>query len=358
MTRILIRLWLLSLGIPALVQGQDSKFGNAHLGFVYPISTNGTRAGEYTNKFSLHAIEGISKNETGFSLYGLVGIIKDSASGLQIAGFSNTILNQAHGIQIAGFLNFIKNKADGLQIAGFTNINGRFDGLQIAGFTNIDRTSNGLQIAGFCNLTQKSETGFQIGGFFNTAGNIDMQIAGFFNKAEKVRGVQIAGFLNIADSSEYPVGIINIIKNGEQAIGLSIDETLTSLLSFRSGSRYLYGILGVGYNWKKDQSLYALEFGLGAHLITAGNFRLNSEAAEIWLTKFEGGENLRSSLRILPAIRIGRQIELYGGPTVNYVNISNHTGQDLVSHYFWTNTSTDRFQGMYFGVIGGIQITL
>ena len=86
MTRILFSLWLLSLGVPALVQAQDSKFGNAHIGLIYPISTNGTRAGEYTNKFSLHAIEGISKNETGFSLYGLVGIIKDSASGLQIAG--------------------------------------------------------------------------------------------------------------------------------------------------------------------------------------------------------------------------------------------------------------------------------
>ena len=74
------------------------------------------------------------------------------------------------------------------------------------------------------------------------------QIAGFMNIARKVKGVQIAGFINIADSSATPIGLINIIRNGEKSISISADETLTWLLSFRSGGKILYGIVGGGYH--------------------------------------------------------------------------------------------------------------
>jgi hypothetical protein len=36
--------------------------------------------------------------------------------------------------------------------------------------------------------------------------------------------VQLSGFINIADSCDYPIGLVNIIKNGDAAIGASIDE--------------------------------------------------------------------------------------------------------------------------------------
>ena len=173
-----------------------------------------------------------------------------------------------------------------------------------------------------------------------------------------MRGVQIAGFMNIADSSDYPIGFLNIIRNGERSISVTTDETLTSLVSFRSGSRYLYGILGAGYNLQKNQSLYAFEAGLGAHLFHSGNFRLNTEIAELWLTKFEGGEYLRSVFRLLPSLKLGSRIEIFGGPSFNYVNSTKEHGINLVSHYVWSETKTDHFQGLYFGVMGGIQINL
>jgi len=358
MKHIFISLLFLTCGIPTLLSAQNDKFAKVHVGFIYPVSTNGKEAGEYTNDFSFNVLAGLSKNEKNFALCGLGGIIRDTASGLQIAGFSNTILHHADGIQIAGFLNYVKNSAGRLQIAGFTNINGRFDGLQIAGFTNINGRSDGLQIAGFANLSKKTTTGLQLSGFINTGSDLHMQVAGFFNKAAKVRGMQIAGFMNIADSSEYPIGFLNFIKNGERSVSLSIDETLTSLVSFRSGSRHLFGILGAGYNWTKDQSLYAFEAGLGAHLIHSGNFQLNTEVAEIWLTKFEGGEYLRSALRLLPSLKLGSRIEIFCGPSFNYVYSKGDIGANLVSHYVWSETKSDYFQGLYFGVMGGVQINL
>lgn len=165
---------------------QDKRRSAVNIGLVYPISTNGIRATECSNSFSLNAIAGVSRTETGLS----------------IAGFSNIILDDASGCHLAGFANLTRNGSSGVQVAGF----------------------------------------------MNRSGDANMQVAGFINIARKVKGVQLAGFINIADSSDYPIGIINIIRNGEKSIGFSIDETRTALLTLRSGGRELYGILGLGYN--------------------------------------------------------------------------------------------------------------
>ncbi len=342
MIRSFMFLLLVSMGLTLTSFGQDIKPGEAHVGVFYPVSNHGRLAGSYTNTFSLNLFTGLSKNETGFALYGIAGFIKDSAGGVQIAGIFNQIQNRASGVQMAGIVNLIKNSATGVQIAGITNITGPSDGTQIAGFGNI---------------STHSRSGVQLGGFLNLAGDVNTQIAGFMNKAGKVKGVQIAGFLNIADSSDYPIGIVNLIHNGEKSIGLSIDETATTFASLRSGGRIMYGILGIGYNWKSDQSLYALEAGVGAHLLTADNFRINAEIAQIWMTDFKKGEYLRSSLRLLPAYKINKRVEIYAGPSFNFVTFSNNKGADLVNHYIWSETTSgNHFHGLYFGVIGGVAI--
>jgi len=319
---------------------------SVHVGFVYPISSNGVNAGEYTNVFSLHAIGGYSKSETGFALSGMASVIRDSAWGVQIAGFSNVIQNRAHGVQVAGFTNLVKNKTDGVQVAGFFNATGSLQGVQVAGFSN---------------MTMEAKDGVQVAGFMNKSGNVNTQIAGFINIARKVKGVQIAGFMNIADTGDYPIGIINIIKHGEKGIGISVDETSTALLSFRSGGRIMYGVIGAGYNFKnKDLQLFAWEAGIGAHIPISYLFRINTEAALVSLDDFKKkGEYYRASLRILPAVHLGDHIELFAGPTLNYVHYSDDLGKDLVSRYQWSKTTSDNhFQGLYIGVMGGIQILL
>ncbi|MBS1597570.1 MAG: hypothetical protein JST75_05055 [Bacteroidetes bacterium] len=301
-----------------------------HIGLVYPISSNGTNAGEFTNSFSLHAIGGYSKNEIGFALSGMSNVIVDSASGVQIAGFSNHIQNKAHGVQCAGFMNLVKNETDGVQVAGFLNKTGSLKGVQAAGF-------------------------------INKSGDVNTQAAGFINIARKVKGVQVAGFINIADSSDYSIGIINLIKHGEKGIGVTVDETTTTLLSFRSGGRIMYGIIGAGYNFKnKNAQLFAWEAGIGAHIPISYQFRINAEATLLSLDDFnKKGDYYKSSLRILPAIRLGDHIELFAGPTLNFVHYSNDLGKDLVTRYQWSKTTSDNhFQGLYVGLIGGVQISL
>ncbi|WP_153799914.1 hypothetical protein [Foetidibacter luteolus] len=322
---------------------QDTKKSNVHIGFIYPISSNGSKAGEYTNKFSLHAIAGLSKNETGVALAGFSNIIKDSAKGFQAAGFSNHIRNASRGVQLAGFFNHVKNNVQGFQGAGYLNISG---------------SATGVQSAGFANIVKGNAGSLQIAGFLNKSANVNTQIVGFLNIAKKVRGVQVSGFMNIADSSEYPIGIINIIKNGEQTISISVDETLTTLVSFRSGSKKMYGILGIGYNLNySKQHLYALEMGIGAHFRFSKQLRINTELTGMHLDDFKDGDYFRGSLRIMPAVKMGA-IELFAGPTFNYVNISEGKANNLTKHYVWDKTSGNNFYGLYFGFTGGIQVNL
>ena len=336
---------ILFLGFTANVSAQiyipDTKHVN--IGIVYPVSNNGMRAKAYTNCFSLNLLAGFSGGETGVSLAGLSNIIFDSASGVQIAGFSNIILNRAAGVQIAGFSNHILNRATGLQIAGFANVTGN---------------NSGVQLAGFGNFTARSSSGVQVSGFINTAGNVNTQVAGFINVAKKVKGVQLAGFINIADSSDYPIGIFNYIRDGERTLSVSIDETLTTLISFRSGGRKLYSIAGVGYNHKGKRALAAGELGIGAHLVSTERFRLSVEVVSVGLTDFKNGDWMKSSLRVLPAWRLGHRVELFAGPSFNYLHARNGQGEDIVGHYLWSDGNARHYYGLFFGATGGIAISL
>jgi hypothetical protein len=339
---------------------QNDSIRPVHVGLIYPISSNGIQAAKYTNRFSLHAIAGVSRNETSVAIAGAANVIKQDASGAQIAGAVNTIARDAKGVQVAGAVNVIGNDASGVQVAGAVNfIRNHAVGYQVSGFANVTGSGSGVQVAGFSNVVARDLKGVQVAGFINKSGDVNSQVAGFMNVARNVKGIQFAGFLNIADSSDYPIGIFNFIKNGEKSISVTIDETMTGLVSFRSGGRVLYGIAGVGYNFKEQgRHLYAAEAGMGAHFRAGRAFRINTEAVTLTLSDFKSGTYMKSTLRILPAFRVGNRIEIFGGPTVNYVNYSKETGKGLVDHYLWKRPRQDEFQGLFVGFTGGIQVIL
>ena len=329
--------------VTALAQSEE-RTSVAHIGFIYPLSTNGKNAADYSNLFSLHAIAGLSKSETGVAISGISLLIKDKAKGLQISGVSNVILNSAEGVQVAGITNVIRHEAKGVQIAGFMNFG---------------EEAGAVQVAGFGNVTSKNVKGLQLSGFLNRTENVNTQISGFMNIAKNVKGIQLAGLINIADSSDYPIGILNFVKNGEKSISLTVDETATVMASFRSGGRVLYGILGLGYNVKSDnKSLYGIEAGLGAHIPVSNKFRVNAEVATQTLSDFKSGDHFKNTLRILPAFRLTPQFEIFGGPGLNYVDYSKGKGDGLVSRYLWKEVRGEDFRGLYLGFNAGVHFIL
>lgn len=318
---------LLMLMLSAHVAAQHGKTNQAHVGILYPLSTNGKTAYLDTNKFSLHLLAGISQQEDACLIAGISGIVKGNAYGTLVSGVSNHVGNEADGVQVAGVLNHIDGPARGVQIAGLVNSTGNADGLQIAGL-------------------------------MNKAGNANTQVAGLINVARKVKGAQIAGLINIAEESNYPIGILNIIKEGEMQLGLTTDEAGNAMVTLRSGGKVLYGLLGVGYHFKYEEARYVVEAGLGAHLITAKAFRLNAELASAAMTNFEEGVYGRQSLRVLAGYRITPRFELFAGPTFNHLVFETDQPDIRDDRYLWSWRGDDVFNGFYLGGIVGLQFSL
>lgn len=318
----------------------------ADIGLIYPISTNGRSAARYDNRLSLQAIAGVSGAVTGSAFAGVANIIRQNNRGAAFAGVLNLTGGAAKGAQFAGIANLVSGNAAGLQAAGIFN---RSHNLQ------------GVQLAGIGNITSGQHKAIQAAGIFNRASSAHTQIAGIINIAKKVSGLQLSGLINVADSSDYAVGFINLIKNGEKNIGISTDGNLNTMLSFYSGSRVFYGVIGIGYNLKSDYHLYALQGGIGAHLFHWGNnFRLNAEALQLVQTDFKNGHCFTYTLQALPEIKVGQRISVFAGPSLNLqLDYSHGKFTELISHHFWTTQGHNgHFIGAYGGVTGGVKIRL
>lgn len=366
---------------------QNDTLRKVHIGFTYPLSTNGQDARHISNGGSFHALAGVSAGEqafcfsgisnviahnangfifagvanitggntNGMQMAGVVNVMQGNMNGFQLAGFSNVARN-SKGFQMAGFSNIVKDSAKGLQLAGFINIADKANS-QFGGFANIAKSSDGAQVSGFTNVSKYAK-GVQVTGFANIAKDVDgVQVAGFINVAKKVKGAQL-GFINIAESCDYPIGLVNIIKKGEMHLGLTIDETGTTLAAFRSGSKKMYGILGLGLNVAEPRMRYGLEGGLGLHFPLSMLFRINTELAVLSLSDFTHGVYMKSSLRVLPAMKFGRSFEIFAGPTFSFSNAPQTLSENFNLAYVWERRSKGTFYGMNIGAMAGLQVRL
>ena len=371
--RTLLVLTLISLVNLSKVTAQINNSIKIHVGLIYPLSSNGKRAPLDTNDISFNLIAGVSSEENGFSFAGITNVVRNNTHGTQFAGFSNHIGKKAKGALFAGFANTY-HENNGVAFAGFGNIaHGHVKGAQFAGFINVAKSINGTQFAGFLNTTTTVKDsqfagflnlatnvkGSQMAGFMNKARDVNgSQFAGFINIARKVKGTQIAGFINIAESSDCPIGILNFIKKGEKSLGLSIDENQTSMLTFRSGGRILYGVLAAGYNFRNSNEVYAFEAGFGAHFLQYNVFRLNSELTAGTLENFKDGTYFKASLKLLPSVKIVKHIEFFGGPSINFITTNSIEGKVLAKKTIstWQSSYSDFAQALTFGYSGGLNI--
>jgi len=87
-------------------------------------------------------------------------------------------------------------------------------------------------------------------GIFNYAGGLQGLQGGIVNiigkDQEETKGVQL-GIVNISRSENiFPVGLVNIVKNGILHPSVYIDDMLFSNISFRSGTKNYYAMLSAG----------------------------------------------------------------------------------------------------------------
>lgn len=358
-------------------QSQEVKKSAFQFTFFPPVGTQGVYASRYSNGVSFNLLAGISQDERYFTLGSLGNIVKNDASGLQLAGVANITRNNAYAFQLAGVSNIVGNNGKGIALSGVANISKEYKGCQLAGVANMASNNvHGFQLAGVSNIVgnngkgmalsgvaniSKEYGGCQLAGIANMAGDVNgFQLAGVFNKAKKVKGVQFAGILNIADESDYSIGLINIIKNGEMGIGISYNEIGSTVLSLRSGGRLLYGIIGLGYNHRSvSPASFVFEAGYGVHINFSEKFRINTEAKAQLLSMFANQENSQYSLAILPALKLGSNFEIFAGPSISYLISDNTDNEKLfpknTSINIWKSFGSSRLKQVNIGFSIGTQ---
>ena len=230
----------------------------------------------------------------------------------------------------------------------------------------LSRNEEGIAIAGLTNIITNEAKGFQFAGLINIAKNVNgFQFAGLVNRAKDVNGVQFAGLVNIAENSDYPIGLINIIKNGEKGIAVTYNEVGSLMTTFRSGGRVTYGIIGVGYNHKTSGRSYVTEAGFGIHINCLSWLRINNE---LKVACFGFSDNpfifsddplsntvIGTNYSFMPAFKIAPHIELFGGPSLNYMNSGNTNKEFDFKHSIWKHAGSTRLQQIYVGYQVGVQ---
>ena len=370
MKKILLSIVLWAMGCAAIFaqeMGAEERSSSFHFGFIYPVSSNGQQAYLYANKVSINLLVGVSNREQAFALAGLGNSARAGISGIAIAGLANLNGGETKGLTVAGLTNIVMQGASGSAVAGLANLNGgATKGLTVAGLANITRrgtkgigvaglaningeSSSGWTVTGGVNMTNGVYSGMQIAGMANAAGKVaGMQIAGLMNVAKTVRGVQLSGLVNVADSSDYPVGLINLIHNGEKAVALTYDELGNVIASFLSGSKTMYGIVGVGHGTSAGGASLVTEAGIGANVRLGSKLRLNNDLTSGYLIASRA--TFKSGYTLWLAWRAARAVEIAAGAGINYMFTNNTNNMRVFpSHWLWKNYSSEKLQQVFAG---------
>mgnify|MGYP001265207846 CR=1 FL=1 len=319
-------------------QEEENKVNPVQLSLAYPIGTAGVNSIDYSNRLSLNMIYGVNGGVEGLEMGGVANINKGNVNGVQLSGAINANSGNADGVLASGFANVTLMTVKGVQLAGTANYSGNTEGLMMSGSVNWSKALDGFQLSGAMNVAEDVDGG---------------QVSGLLNIAKTVKGVQIAPLLNIADTSDYSIALINLVKSGEKGISVTVDETNTLMLSFRSGGRVTYGIIGAGYQVDGEDGQFAVEAGLGAVVYRGQILKLRTEAVSTTYADWDKETYFRSTFRVLPTFQLGA-VELFGGPTLNFIYSEETSGPEQVDNYMWKHTDSNGFSGLYAGFLAGI----
>ena len=346
-------------------------FSDLHLGFVYPISTNGTAANRYVNRNAVHLLIGTSAGLEGFEFSGFGSVEQGYVKGAQFSGFFNVVKNRSdlreltatrnggyavQGGQFGGFINYAGGNLKGGQFAGYMNVTeGHITGGQFAGFLNIAKDINGAQGAGYMNLA-KNVDGAQLAGFLNIADTVSgVQAAGFLNIARCAKGTQIA-FINIADSAAgVPIGVFNFVKKGGyKRAELYAADDFEANFTYKIGVPKFHTLVALGAELN-DKQRWGYGFGFGSEWAMSKRLKVNTDilsyhVIEECYKNFPDGLkdyelNLLNKFRLLGTVQLAKRFAIFGGPTYN-VSVSRYQekgsediGSTLANNTLYNHTS-------------------
>ena len=396
------------------------------LTFFYPLGTGFVKTAENCYHASINILGGVTGQTKGFEMGGLFNVNKYGATGAQFAGLFNLALanNQkpfsSANAQFAGICNVTK-KGKSVQFAGICNIGdtayfqsgGIFNvakeaGFQAAGIFNVANRA-GFQAGGIFNVAKEvggqaggifniaDKTIFQAAGVFNQGGTAHVQAAGIWNAAKETKcqlaGVanvaqesvcQISGLVNVTKKGRFQMGLINVRdtadgisfglinivkKGGVLEAGIEAGEFVHTALTFRSGVKYLYSILFVGYNY--TENYWSWGAGLGTSIKLVGNLSLNLEVTERTIFQNVSRFPMAQLVQFNPVLnyRFAKHFKIYAGPSINFLfqHHSHYLGDFdpakirqikipySLYHYSTSSSMSSAIFDIWIGVVGGIK---
>ncbi|OKS88633.1 peptidase associated/transthyretin-like domain-containing protein [Mucilaginibacter polytrichastri] len=342
-----------------IIQGMN--LGNYFATSAYQISltpglsSHGMYNSQVIDHVSLNLLGGYTAGINGIEAGGVFNINRKNMQYVQLAGAFNLVGGNVSGLQAAGIYNNVYKSAFGVQLAGCANIDSMARGLQVAGLINKTKGKNsGMQLAGLFNMAAETK-GIQLAGLGNwSSGQTGSQISGLFNVGKKVKGFQLAMLINVADSSDYPVGLINLVKTGEKSIAVSTDELWFTHIDLRSGGRVLYGLVGTAFKFNVRPA-YALSLGIGAHIIHRSRFSLDGEYVNQQTFNMRKNLYQTNGLKLLPGYRFTKTLRVFAGPSIQEVHAGDASDADLNGWVFSKRYNQDGITALHAGLTMGIQ---
>jgi hypothetical protein len=246
---------------------------------------------------SLNLVGGYARGLNGFELGAGANVESAFMCGAQIAGGANVVLGDVHGVQIApvdvalgrldgvqlGVVSLAKGDIDGAQIGTVSVGGGSLVGAQLGVVNVVGGAVEGNQ-SGVVNVASSDVSGAQLGVVNVANGRVDGVQLGTTNIATgEVHGTQV-GVVNYADVSDYPVGVVSVVRHGRTSADGWVTESGIAMAGLRHGGRVIHNVYGVGVH-AASPATWSFALGLGVRAELASKLHVDFETIAYWLQR-------------------------------------------------------------------------
>lgn len=306
---------------------------------------------------------------TGYGYNFQAGVIQSYAAaikGVQFTLFLNDTGGEINGAQFSLFKNSAGSDVYGHQgTLGFNKIEGNLHGSQ-GGliFNKVYGNINGAQFSGVFNLSRGDINGAQFSGIFNNAQSVNGAQIGIINHAGIINGVQI-GLINRAEemNSGIPIGLVNIIGNGQLHGCTWYDGNNIFNFGLKSGTNYFYSLLSFGFTTNSEERGFYPGIGFGGE-IPFERFFIDLDLSLKGFIEYQNvndkfefdKKGIFNSLRITGGVKIFERLSIFAGALLDlYVSEIGLPVSRIHDGYNWSFESANNEVKLYPQWIVGLQ---
>ena len=262
-----------------------------------PYAGTSSKYPDRRRTLSFNFLAGYSRGLNGVELGVGANIESAFMCGVQVAAGANVVSGDVRGVQLAvsdvalgklegvqlGVANYAKGDIEGVQLGVVSLGGGALEGAQVSVVNALNGPVVGNQTA-VVNLASGNIQGAQVGVVNVSGGSVEGVQVGTTNVATgQVHGTQV-GVVNYADVSDYPVGVVSIVRHGRTSVDGWATEAGIGMVGVRHGGRVIHNVYGVGYR-VGETAAWSFALGLGARAELAPKLHLDIEATAYWIQR-------------------------------------------------------------------------